>query len=133
MDQAVPRTGEQDGRWMIWRKADGRQWSAGADKRRRDIISLSGMSPAFFNLREGRFLSCQSLLKRDLSISFHTYFEHDSTCRPCALGYIDSTLMVRIADHGENFALQTDGIAMLIAGFLGSAAGFGEGMAGGGC
>ena len=86
------------------------------------------MRSIFFDRGRGRFLSCQSQAK-EYKI-FRIYFKHDSTRRPCALGYVDSTLMIRIADNGEDFALQANGMAVIIAGFLGSTAGFGKGMAG---
>ena len=59
-----------------------------------------------------------------------TYLEHYPPCCPSAFGYVDSAHVCRIGDDGEDFTVQTDWGAMVVFGFEGFAAGFGEGMTG---
>ena len=59
-----------------------------------------------------------------------TYFEHYPPCCPSTFGYVYSASVCRMGDDGEDFTLKTDWGAMVVFGFEGFAAGFGEGMTG---
>lgn len=59
-----------------------------------------------------------------------TYFEHYPPCCPSTFSYVHSAQVCRMGTDGEDFTLKTDWGAMVVFGFEGFTAGFGEGMTG---
>lgn len=46
-----------------------------------------------------------------------TYFQHDPASCAGAFGNVDDAIVSEVGDHGEDFALQPDGIAVVVGGF----------------
>ena len=63
------------------------------------------------------------------SIGSLTYIKHQPPCRPSTFSHVDCSSILWISNQSEDFGGKTDGVAVLVLGFKGFAAGFGYGMA----